>query len=128
MRVTDVQFVAAWATSFSVDEVAKKTGLSVRTVWIRADRLRADGVELPDYYADLGKWHPGFDGKSSGKTVFEMDAVLRAHEKAEPFKAQIVEAVCSITGDRRAALQYVFEGYREWLKKPAGRARTSRIL
>jgi hypothetical protein len=47
--LTDEQFVTAWATSKSLDEVAKKTKLVKISVQARASRLRKLGVKLAKF-------------------------------------------------------------------------------
>lgn len=39
-------FVRAWQSSGSITEVARKLGMSVNAVWMRATRYRAKGVRL----------------------------------------------------------------------------------
>ena len=47
--VTDQQFVAAWNSSTSRDEVAQKTGLAPASVTDRAAALRRKGYDLPKW-------------------------------------------------------------------------------
>lgn len=46
---SDADFVTAWVTSKTVDEVVKKTGLAKMTIQVRAARLRKAGVKLPKF-------------------------------------------------------------------------------
>jgi hypothetical protein len=47
--VSDEKFVKAWTTSIDLEGVAKKTGLTKRTIEARARKLAQLGVELPRY-------------------------------------------------------------------------------
>lgn len=69
--IDSVEFVKAWMTSDTVDEVAEKMGLTKTSVQSKANNLRSKGVLLPK------KWRPAVDPNS----VEELNKLVAKYQK-----------------------------------------------
>lgn len=49
VKVSPEQFIYAWQTSESVDEVQQKTGLTVEVIYSRSTSYRREGVPLKKF-------------------------------------------------------------------------------
>jgi len=74
MRVTNEDFVVAYVTSESTQQVAEALGVSKSAVGYRAKRLRKNGVNLPKFQDLRGRAAPDID-------VLGLNELVKKHLK-----------------------------------------------